>query len=103
MIDSGLVQSWKTYSCPLSINSDVLYNTDNIQVRPNQVIVRDGVLIDENMANSFRSCLPSGFHAKISSQVKTIDLLKRGIQVGDKTLFDLETIFLHLHIVGKKR
>ena len=43
------------------------------------------------------------FHAKISSQVKTKEQLKRGMKVGDKTAFDLETIFLRLLMVGQER
>jgi len=46
------------------------------------------------VAHSFCNPLPSGFRAKISSQVKTMEQLKRGIKVGDKTAFDLESINL---------
>ena len=37
------------------------------------VNVKDSVVIGEKMASSFRNSFPTGFHAKISSQVKTID------------------------------
>ena len=55
------------------------------------------------VAHSFCNLLPSGFRVKISSQVKTMKQLKRGMKVGDKTAFDLETIFLRLLMVGPKR
>ena len=55
------------------------------------------------VAHSFCNPLPSGFRVKISSHVKTMEQLKRGMKVGDKTTFDLETIFLRLLMVGQKR
>ena len=55
------------------------------------------------VAHSFRNPLPSRFRAKISNQVRTMEQLKRGMTVGDKTAFDLQTIFLRLLMVGQKR
>ena len=55
------------------------------------------------VAHSFCNPLPSGFRVKMSSQVKTMEQFKRGMKVGDKTAFDLETIFLRLLMVGQKR
>ena len=37
-------------------------------VAPNEINVSDAVLIAEKMARSFCNSLPSGFHARISSQ-----------------------------------
>ena len=91
------------HSYPLSINTDVLYNIENVQEPLNEVSVIDAVFIGEKMANSSRNCLPSGVYAKISSQVKTVEQLKRGMKVGYKTVFDLETIFIRLHMVRQNR
>jgi hypothetical protein len=74
------VESSKKHSHAPSINSDVLYNIVKGQIAPNEVNVSDAVLIGEKMENAFRNSLPSGFHAKISSQVK------RSMTVGDKTV-----------------
>ena len=60
------------HSHPLSINSDVLYNIVNGQVAPNDVNVSEAVLTGEKMSHSFCNSLPSGFHANISSQMKTL-------------------------------
>ena len=59
----------------------------------------DAVDIVLTMAGSFRNTLPHGFHGKISNQVKTMEQLKRGTNVGGKTIFDLEAIFIRLLIV----
>ena len=58
---------------PLPSNSDFLYNVDNVHVAPIEIHVRDGVLIGEKIAKSFRNSLPSGFRARISSQLKTME------------------------------
>ena len=57
-------------SHPVPSNSDFLYNMDNA---PIEIHVRDAVLIGEKMAKSFRNSLPSGFRARISSQLKTME------------------------------
>ena len=51
------------HSHPVSINSDVLYNTVNGQVAPNEVNVNDAVLIGEKIVYTFCNSLPSVFHA----------------------------------------
>ena len=53
MIDSRLVQSWKRHSNLLSINSDVLHNIVNGRVAPNEVNVKDAVLIGENLETTY--------------------------------------------------
>ena len=59
--------------------------------------------IGEQMVASFKKSLPEGFHGKISSPVKTMEKLKQGIKVGDKTVFNLDAIFLCLLLVGQQR
>ena len=55
------------------------------------------------MVTDFRKSLPAGFHAKLSSPVKTMEKLKHGIKIGDQVVFDLESIFLRLLLVGQQR
>ena len=73
-LDSGdrqrISADLEKHSYPLYINGDVFYNIDNVHGPPHEVNVRDAVFIAEKVANSFRNCLPPGFHAHISSQVK---------------------------------
>jgi len=47
--------------------------------------------------------LPTGFHATLSSSIKTIEHIKKGVKVGDRTIFDLERIFFRLLTVGQQR
>ena len=55
------------------------------------------------MVTDFRKSLPAGFHTKLSSPVKTIEKFKHGIKIGDQVVFDLESIFLRLLLVGQQR
>ncbi len=90
-------------SHPLETDSNVLYNIFNGQVAPSVVNVADSLALGAPMATAFRNSLPTGFHAKLSSPVNTMEHLKRGIKIGDKVVFDLESIFLRLLMVGQQR
>ena len=90
-------------SHPLEIESDVLYNIVNGQVAPAVVNVSDALSLGALMVTDFGKSLPAGFHAKLSSPVKTMEKLKHGIKIGDQVVFDLESIFLRLLLVGQQR
>ena len=87
----------------LNIDSIVLYNMANYQVAPDNVNVPDAMRIYEPMVASFKNSLTGGFHSKISSPMKTMEKLRQGIKSGDKSLFDLDTIFLRLYLVEQQR
>ena len=86
-------------SHPLEIESDVLYNIVNGQVAPAVVNVSDALALGALMVTAFRNSLPAGIHAKLSSPEKTMKKLK----MGDQVVFDLESIFLRLLLVGQQR
>ena len=75
---------------------NVLYNIVNGKIAPPAVNVADAVSIGDNTMSVFRRSLPSGFHAKMSSPVKTMDYLKRFVKIGERTVFDAESIFLRI-------
>ena len=60
---------------------NVLYNIVNGKIAPPAVNVTDAVSIGDKMLSVFRTSLPSGFHAKISSPVKIMEYLKRGVKL----------------------
>ena len=86
-------------SHPLEIESDVLYNIVNGQVAPAVVNVSDALALGALMVTAFRISLPAGIHAKLSSPEKTMKKLR----IGDQVVFDLESIFLRLLLVGQQR
>ena len=65
---------------------NVLYNIVNSKMYPPAVKVAYAVSIGDNTLSVFRRSLPSGFHAKISSPVKTMDYLKRGVKMRENSV-----------------
>jgi len=92
-------------SHPLENPSPHLYNIANGRIVSPEadVNVADSVDIGERMAAQFRASLPTGFHATLSSSIKTIEHINKGVKVGDRTIFDLERIFFGLLTVGQQR
>ena len=55
------------------------------------------------MLLDFRSSLPDGFHAPLKRKVKTMESINCGVTIGDKTLYDMASLFCRLIIVGQHR
>ena len=70
---------------------------------PAVVNVSDALSLCALMVTDFRKSLPAAFHAKLSSPVNTMEKLKHGIKIGHQMVFDLESIFLRLLLVGQQR
>ena len=94
----------RKHSHPLTHPSDSLYNIVNGQVVSEiEVNVQDAVAIGQDMRTSFAVSLPGGFHHPIKKTVKTMQVLKRGVKIKGKTVYDLEAVFARLVIVGRNR
>ena len=94
----------RKHSHPLTHPSDSLYNIVNGQVvSETEVNVQDSVAIGQDMRTSFAVSLPGGFHHPIKKTVKTMQVLKRGVKIKGKTVYDLEAVFARLVIVGRNR
>ena len=94
----------RKHSHTLTHPSDSLYNIVNGQVvSETEVNVQDAVAIGQDMRTSFASSLPGGFHHPIKKTVKTMQVLKRGVKIKGKTVYDLEAVFARLVIVGRNR
>ena len=63
----------------------------------------EAAVIGERLSAGFRASLPTGFHSTISTPLKTMQHLKKGMKLGDRTVFDLETVFLRLLTIGQQR
>ena len=55
------------------------------------------------MFPDFRSSLPDGFHAPLKKKVKTMEYMKCQVAIGDKTLYDMASLFCVLTTVGQPR
>lgn len=91
-------------SHPLEYQSQYLYNIANGQFASPEINVNVAESVDiGEMSAQFQKSLPAGFHSPISTSIKTMEHIKKGVKVEDKTIFDLETIFLRLLTVGQQR
>ena len=80
---------------PLTHQSDSLYNIMNGQVvSETKLNVQDAVEIGQDTRTSFASSLPGCFHHPIKKTVETMQVLKRGVKIKGKTVYDLETVFV---------
>ena len=80
---------------PLTHQSESLYNiVDGQVVSETKVNVQDAMEIGQDTRTSFASSLPGGFHHPIKKTVKTMQVLKRGVKIKVKTVYDLETVFV---------
>ena len=69
----------------------------------NTQLVTNAVYIGEQTKAEFISNLPGGFHDTISSPVKSMEVMAKGVQVENTTIYDMETIFLRLLTIGQAR
>ena len=87
-------------------NQSQLYSIANGQIAlyETEENVKNSMVIGQKMVAlaEFNAYLPGGFHATISSPIKTMEHLKKGIKIGDK-IFTLEAIFLRLLTIGQQR
>ena len=102
--DCNLVtREFNTHAHPLTDQSSDLVNIVNRKVADKCINVVDAVSIGEEMALDFVKSLPDGFRNRLKNRVKTMETMKRGVVVGEKTVYDMEVLFSRLLIVGQSR
>ena len=83
---------------PLTHQFDSLYSVYNIVngqvVSETRVNVQDAVEIGQDTRTSFALSLPGGFQHPIKKTVERMQVLKRGVKVSGKTVYELETFFV---------
>ena len=57
--------------------------------------------IGQDTRTSFASSLPGGFHHRIKKTVETMQVLKRGVKVNGKTVYELETVFVPASLIDQ--
>ena len=68
-----------------------------------KVNVADATRIGEDMLSSFQNSLPEGFHKPIRAQVHTMEVMKKGVMIGDKTAYNMEKLYGRLLVISNKR
>ena len=92
-----------SFSVTLNVKSTDLYNIVNGQVAPTKVNVQDALHIGSTQSEKFTALLPGAFHSKIERKVKTMQEMKKVVIVNCMPIFDFETLFALLLVVGQQR
>ena len=91
------------YSHPLNEQHRGIYNICNGQVAPDTVNVQDALAIGSQQIKRFSASLSSAFHATIKKNVKSMEAMKKAVHVKGKAVYDVETLFSRLLVVGHQR
>ena len=57
--------------------------------------------IGQDTRTSFAPCIPGGFHHPIKKTVETMQVLKRGVKIDGKTVYDLEAVFVTSSLIDE--
>ena len=91
------------YSHPLNDQQPGVYNICNGQVAPDTVNVQNALAIGSEQSRQFSASLSSQFHKTIKKKVKIMELLKKAVVIKGKAIYDIETQFSWLLVVGQHR
>jgi hypothetical protein len=91
------------YSHPLNDQQPGVYNICNGQVASDTVNVQNALAIGGKQRINFSTSLSSEFHRTIKKKVKTMQSLKKAVTVKGKAIYDGETLFGRLLVVGQQR
>ena len=98
-----IAEELQKHSRHLNVKSADLYNIVNGQVALTKVKVQDALQIGSTQIEKFAALLPGAFHRKIERKVKSMQGMKTVVIVNGMAIFDLETIFARLLVVGQQR
>ena len=98
-----IAEELEKHSHPLNVKSTDLYNIVNGQVAPTKVNAQDALHTGSTQSEKFTALLPGAFHSKIEMKVKTMQEMKKVVIVNGKPIFDIETLFTRLLVVGQQR
>ena len=94
--------SWRS-TVTLNDQQPGVCNICNGQVAPDTVNVQNALAIGSEQSRQFSASLSSEFHKTIKKKVKTMELLKKAVVVKGKAIYDIETQFSWLLVVGQHR
>ena len=80
-----------------------LYNICNGQVAQDTVNVQNALAFGSVQSRQFSTSLSTEFHKPIKKKVKTMESLKKAVTVKGKAIYDIETLFSRLLVVGQQR
>ena len=94
-----VTREFNTHAHPLTDQSSDLVNIVNRKVADKCINVVDAVSIGEEISLDFVKSLLDGFHNRLKNRVKTMETMQRGVVVGEKTVYDMEAVYINLTTV----
>ena len=91
-----LLRTLDTYLHPLNPNEHPGNSIVNIytgMIAPATVNVDDALNIGNSMLEDFGKTWPRGFHNKISTKVRSMEITSKSINAGDRKMYDLNIIY----------
>ena len=70
---------------------------------PDTVNVQDALTIGSEQSKQFSASLSSDFHKTIKKMVRSMEALKKAVTVKGKAIYDIETLFSRLLVLGQQR
>ena len=98
-----IAEELQKHSHPLNVKSTDLYNIVIGQVTHTKVNVQDALHIGSTQREMFAALLPGALHSKIERKVTTMQEMKKVVIVNGQAIFDIETLFARLLVVGQQR
>ena len=98
-----IAEELQKHSHPVNVKSTDLYNIVNLQVAPTKVNVQDALHIGSTESEKFTTLLLDAFHSEIERKVKMMQEMKKVVIVNGEAVFDIETLFVPLLVVGQQR
>jgi hypothetical protein len=87
----------------LKTKSDKILNIVNGRLANTKVNAHKAIEIGQSMAQTFKSQLPGGFYEPIKKEVVTMEVLSKGVKIGDKIVYDMERLYARMLVVSQKR
>ena len=88
---------------PFKVVATSPMNIMNGHIGGSNVNVRDAAELGTEMLRSFYKDMPSGFYNSIRKRVTTMETAKKGVKVGDGTVFDMEKLYGRMLVVSQQR
>ena len=88
---------------PLSKNHAGVYSICNGLVALDTVNVQDALALGMEQSEQFSASLSSDFHKPLQKRVKTMEVLKKSVTDEEKVIYNLETLFSRVLVVGQQR
>lgn len=103
MTGKSFGEQLEAYGNPLTNTAGRLVNVVNGCIANDQVNVANAISIGQRMAADFEESLLDAFHKPVYGRVCTMEIMQKGMKVGDQTIYNMEKLYGRLLVISMKR